>query len=325
MNQRFCCVITKPPHIELLRSISAQLGCASWRDSLEHFLNCYLAGDAPISQIPVNAKQALTLDRMGRMQVYLKKPAHLELLRSIAATQLGTTSLKDGLEYILTRYLMGNAPIKQIPSNVEQVPVKPESVAASPSKKVTRRFGTPKDRQSIENLKRIYLLDQMGFYSPCWPYFEPTSQAVIFYFHNDNGKDNFNPDHPEKLPPVVMLRELWEIPADYPFFSDLTYIRWDWEIDEHKSNEQLKEALECLKSLDEILIRPVEDEYETTIFDESAWERRICGFFRGDFEEILTPTQEGLILDFIESSMAVASKELDKFYVPFVEIPLRTV
>ena len=45
-----------------------------------------------------------------RIAVYVSKSRHIELLRSVA-TQLGTTSLKDGLEHVLNCYLTGNAPI----------------------------------------------------------------------------------------------------------------------------------------------------------------------------------------------------------------------
>ena len=45
-----------------------------------------------------------------RIAVYVSKARHIELLRSVA-TQLGTTSLKDGLEHVLNCYLTGNAPI----------------------------------------------------------------------------------------------------------------------------------------------------------------------------------------------------------------------
>ncbi len=45
-----------------------------------------------------------------RTAVYVSKARHIELLRSVAA-QLGSTSLKDGLEHILNCYLTGNAPI----------------------------------------------------------------------------------------------------------------------------------------------------------------------------------------------------------------------
>ena len=46
----------------------------------------------------------------ARIAIYITKPQHLDLLRSVA-TQLGTTSLKDGLEHVLNCYLTGNAPI----------------------------------------------------------------------------------------------------------------------------------------------------------------------------------------------------------------------
>ena len=46
----------------------------------------------------------------ARIAIYITKPQHLDLLRSVS-TQLGTTSLKDGLEHVLNCYLTGNAPI----------------------------------------------------------------------------------------------------------------------------------------------------------------------------------------------------------------------
>jgi len=45
-----------------------------------------------------------------RIAVYVSKARHIELLRSVA-TQIGSTSLKDGLEHVLNCYLTGNAPI----------------------------------------------------------------------------------------------------------------------------------------------------------------------------------------------------------------------
>lgn len=44
-----------------------------------------------------------------RTAVYISKARHIELLRSVS-TQLGSESLKDGLEHILNCYLTGNAP-----------------------------------------------------------------------------------------------------------------------------------------------------------------------------------------------------------------------
>jgi len=39
--------ISKPQHIELLRSVSAQLGSSNLKDGLEHILNCWLVGNVP--------------------------------------------------------------------------------------------------------------------------------------------------------------------------------------------------------------------------------------------------------------------------------------
>ena len=39
--------ISKPQHIELLRSESAKLGSNNLKDGLEHILNCRLTGDTP--------------------------------------------------------------------------------------------------------------------------------------------------------------------------------------------------------------------------------------------------------------------------------------
>lgn len=44
---RIAIYITKPQHIELLRSVSAQMGSSNLKDGLEHILNCRLAGDVP--------------------------------------------------------------------------------------------------------------------------------------------------------------------------------------------------------------------------------------------------------------------------------------
>jgi len=44
---RIAIYITKPQHIELLRSVSSQLGSSNLKDGLEHVLNCRLAGDTP--------------------------------------------------------------------------------------------------------------------------------------------------------------------------------------------------------------------------------------------------------------------------------------
>lgn len=44
-----------------------------------------------------------------RIAVYVSKQRHIELLRSVA-TQLGSSSLKDGLEHVLNCYLTGNSP-----------------------------------------------------------------------------------------------------------------------------------------------------------------------------------------------------------------------
>ena len=57
-----------------------------------------------------------------RIAVYVSKARHIELLRSVA-TQLGTTSLKDGLEHVLNCYLTGNAPIV---GSVQSSPKSPE-------------------------------------------------------------------------------------------------------------------------------------------------------------------------------------------------------
>lgn len=49
--------ISKPQHIELLRSVSAQVGSLNLKDGLDHILNCRLAGDIPAGskaiQIPL--------------------------------------------------------------------------------------------------------------------------------------------------------------------------------------------------------------------------------------------------------------------------------
>lgn len=309
-TQRYCFVIAKPHHVELLQSIADQLGGAGCRESLEHFLNCYLAGDAPINQIPSNGDQLLVQTEDVEPSAEKQTKSGLKLVSSKIPIELMERLNRHTDSTGLTQSAAIRQAIGQFLNNVEQVPVKSENVATRPNKeKVTRRFGTPKNRQSIENLKRIYLLDQMGFYEPCWPYFDPTSQSVIFYFHDDGSK--FNTDHPEKLPPVVMLWELWEIPDEHPSFSDITCIRWDWEIASYPLDGQLKEAFECLKKLDKTLLRPVEGKCGTITVPEAAWAKRLCGFFRGDFEKILTSTQETLILELVESSMARVSKELE--------------
>ena len=56
-NIRLC--ISKPQHIELLRSVSAQLGSSNLKDGLEHILNCRLAGDSPAGS---NATQSTAME-----------------------------------------------------------------------------------------------------------------------------------------------------------------------------------------------------------------------------------------------------------------------
>lgn len=48
MTNRIAVYVSKARHIELLRSVSNQLGSSSLKDGLEHILNCYLTGNAPI-------------------------------------------------------------------------------------------------------------------------------------------------------------------------------------------------------------------------------------------------------------------------------------
>jgi predicted DNA-binding protein len=240
--------------------------------------------------------------------------AHLKLASTKIPIELMERLNKCVDSTRMTQSAVIRCAIEQFLDNVEQVSVESEDVELA-KEKVTRRFGTPKDRQSIENLKRIYLLDQMGFYEPFWAFFEPTSQSVVFHLVDPDS----NLECPDGFPPAVMLWSLWGIPDEHPSFSDKC-IHWEWEIHDRELNGQLKESLECLKTLDEILVRPTEKKYAPTMLDEAAWEKRICGFFRGDFERTLTSTQEALILEFVESCMARVSKELDEFYVSFVEI-----
>ena len=58
-NTRIAIYITKSQHIELLRSVSAQLGSSNLKDGLEHILNCRLAGDSPAGS---NATQSTAME-----------------------------------------------------------------------------------------------------------------------------------------------------------------------------------------------------------------------------------------------------------------------
>lgn len=48
MATRIAVYVSKARHIELIRSVSNQLGTTNLKDGLEHILNCYQTGNAPI-------------------------------------------------------------------------------------------------------------------------------------------------------------------------------------------------------------------------------------------------------------------------------------
>ena len=158
------------------------------------------------------------------------EPAMIERINKVADFTGFTQSEIIGwaIEYFLEFAFLDNA---------KQALIRPEYVKRIPKDKTMRIFGTPKDRQSIENLKLIiFLAFNTEFYGDLTPYFCGITQSVIFQtdrFGTPSG--------------AVELWSLWDIPKDHPLRENVV---WEEEVISSKVDRQLEEALELLKSLD---------------------------------------------------------------------------
>lgn len=246
--------------------------------------------------------------------------AHLKL----ASSKISIELMERLNRYVDSTRLTQSAAIRwaieQFLDNVEQVPINTEQsldnddeeldldgeVLDNTKRKTTRKFGTPKDRQSIENLKRVFFLfSSTSFYDRCLTaYFDPIVQVFIF-----------QPDRIDQPLNTIHICELWDIPEDHSMHS--VYLGMEWEEKIAEVDGQLKESLELLKSLDALILA---ENHKISPYLSVRWENRIGKFLRGDFEKILSPSQEVLILSFIQSCATELQEGLDEFYVPFVEV-----
>ena len=173
------------------------------------------------------------------------------------------------------------------------------------------RFDTPRDRPTIEHIKDVYFLSGLNYYRSLRPYFEPKSKSVVF--ESDD-------DEPECYPHLVPFYILFDIPEGHL----LEYV-WDWaeKIDHLEACDQipkiLRESFNALILLDSELVKPHRNpkyENKTTV-----WSCRFSGLLKGEARG-LSESQRQALLVFIQDCKDEYLEDLDKFYVPSVDVNL---
>ena len=172
------------------------------------------------------------------------------------------------------------------------------------------RFDTPRDRSTIEHLKDIYFLSSLYAYDMDTPYFDPVSQAVVL-----KPEDN----EPECFPDLVPIYALFDVPDDH---SCQYCFKWHENIEQLEIHGQipevLKDALNALILLDSELVDP-----QRSSFDKDSelfvWNCRFSEFLKGNARG-LSEAQNQSLLEFIQDCKDEHLKDLDKFYVPSVEL-----
>ena len=173
-----------------------------------------------------------------------------------------------------------------------------------------KRFDTPRDRSTIEHLKDIYFLSSLYVYDLDTPYFDPVSQAVVL---KPEG------DEPECFPDLVPLYDLFDVPDGHLCES---CFKWQENIKQLEIHGQipevLKDALNALILLDSELVDP----HRSFSYKDSelfVWNCRFSEFLKGNARG-LSKAQNQALLEFIQACKDEHLKDLDKFYVPSVEL-----
>ena len=172
------------------------------------------------------------------------------------------------------------------------------------------RFDTPRDRSTIEDLKDIYFLSSLYVYDFETPYFDPVSQTVILKPEDDE---------PECFPNLVPLYDLFDVPDGHSCDS---CFKWHEHIEQLEIHgqipEALKNALNALILLDSELVSPqVRSFFKVSrLF---VWNCRISEFLKGNARGLSEPQNQALMV-FIKVCKDERLKDLDKFYVPSVEL-----
>ena len=172
------------------------------------------------------------------------------------------------------------------------------------------RYDTPRDRPTIEHLKDIYFLSNLYYHDPLQPYFDPKIKAVIL------KPSEFEE---ESFPHLVPYYALFDVPDGH--FLEVVF---DWkekmaQIRTHgQISKDLRESLNALILLDAELVDPHrERKYELP--ETTVWSYRISGFLKGEVRG-LSKDQHQALLEFVQDCRDEYVEDLDKFYVPSVEL-----
>ena len=173
-----------------------------------------------------------------------------------------------------------------------------------------KRYDTPRDRPTIEHLKDIFFLSSLYYYDPLYPYFDPKIKTVIL-----------KPSEleEESFPHLAPYYALFEVPDGHLLESV-----FDWKEKmaqvrtQGQTSKDLRDALNALISLDAKLVDPHRDR-KYTLSETTVWSYRISGFLKGEARE-LSKAQHQALLEFVQDCRDEYVEELDKFYVPSVDL-----
>lgn len=171
------------------------------------------------------------------------------------------------------------------------------------------RFDTPRDRPTIEDLKDIYFLSNLYYYEPLYPYFDPKIRTIVLKLEDED----------QSFPHLAPFYALFKIPDGH--FLEMVF-KWKEKIDQIETHGQiskeLRESLDSLMLLDAELVDP----YRTRKYElpeTTAWSYRISGFLKGEARG-LSEVQHQALLEFIQDCRNEYVEDLDKYYVPSVEL-----
>lgn len=171
------------------------------------------------------------------------------------------------------------------------------------------RFDTPRDRSTIENLKDIYFLSNLYYYEPLSPYFDPKIRTIVLKLE----------DEEESCPHLSPLWALFKIPDGH--FLEMVF-EWKEKIDQIEAHGQiskeLRESLDSLILLDAELVDPYRT-WKYELPETTVWSYRISGFLKGEARG-LSEVQHQALLEFIQDCRNEYVEDLDKYYVPSVEL-----